>query len=195
MDARLLVRWKDKRASISPRVSHEIVIHSKITGGRAAPRMNTDQSPIDDLIARLSESLTVEVKRWISIDDPNGISKIVRGILALRNRNGGYFVIGFDDKTLQPDSGNEPPNVRLAFHIDKVQGLVSRYASELFEVSVVFGQRDGHEYPVIVVPEGVKSPVAAKADLLDNDKKTTLIRYGEVYFRTLSANGMSCPAN
>jgi len=31
--------------------------------------MNTDQSRIDDLIARLSETLTVEVKRWISIDE------------------------------------------------------------------------------------------------------------------------------
>jgi hypothetical protein len=128
-----------------------------------------------------------------SIDDPNGISKIVRGVLALRNRNGGYFVIGFDDKTLQPDTGNEPSDVRLAFHPDKVQGLVSRYASELFEVSVAFGQREGREYPVIVVPPGVKSPVAAKAELRD-DKKNTLIRYGEVYFRTLSANGIPSTA-
>src|SRR5438093_8594956 len=66
----------------------------------AGTRMNTDQSRIDDLIARLSETLTVEVKRWISIDEPNGISTIIRGALALRNRNGGYFVIGFDDKIL-----------------------------------------------------------------------------------------------
>ena len=66
----------------------------------AAPRMNADQSRIDELLARLSESLTVEVKRWVSTDEPQGLSKIVRGALALRNRNGGYFVIGFDDKTL-----------------------------------------------------------------------------------------------
>jgi len=150
--------------------------------------MNTDQFFIDGLLARLSESLTVEVKRWIKDDEPQGISKIVRGALALRNRNGGYFVVGFDDKTLQPDTGNEPTNVRAAFHTDKIQGLVSRYASELFEVAVVFGKHRGHEYPVIVVPEGVRSPVAAKADLLD-DKKNALIRYGDVYFRTLSANG------
>jgi hypothetical protein len=150
--------------------------------------MNTDQSRIDDLLARLSESLTVEVKRWIMADEPQGISKIVRGALALRNRNGGYFVVGFDDKTLQPDIGNEPTDVRAAFHTDKIQGLLSRYASELFEVAVVFGKHGGREFPVIVVPEGVRSPVAAKADLFD-DKKNALIRYGEVYFRTLSANG------
>jgi hypothetical protein len=150
--------------------------------------MNADQSRIDELLARLSESLTVEVKRWISTDEPQGLSKIVRGALALRNRNGGYFVIGFDDKTLQPDIGNEPADVRAAFHTDKIQGLISRYASELFEVAVIFGKRGGREYPVIVVPDGVRSPVAAKRDLFD-DKQNALIGHGEVYFRTLSANG------
>jgi len=150
--------------------------------------MNADQSRIDELLARLSESLTVEVKRWVSTDEPQGLSKIVRGALALRNRNGGYFVIGFDDKTLQPDIGNEPADVRAAFHTDKIQGLISRYASELFEVAVVFGKHGGREYPVIVVPDGVRSPVAAKRDLFD-DKQNALIGHGEVYFRTLSANG------
>ena len=32
--------------------------------------MNADQSRIDELLARLSESLTVEVKRWVSTDEP-----------------------------------------------------------------------------------------------------------------------------
>ena len=76
-------------------------------------------------------------------DELNGISKIVRAALALRNRNGGYIVICFDDKTSQPDIGNKPSNVRSAFHTDKIHGLISRYASELFEVRVAFGQRDG----------------------------------------------------
>ena len=50
-----------------------------------------------------------------------------------------------------------------------------------------FGQRDGRVYPVIVIPEGVRTPVAAKADLVDQGK--SLIRLGDVYFRTLAANG------
>jgi hypothetical protein len=149
--------------------------------------MEFDQSRIDALVARPSESLNVEIKRWIRPDEPNGISKIVRSALAVRNRNGGYLIIGFDDKTLQPDVCNEPPNIRALFHHDKIQALISRYASDLFEVGVVYGHRDGHEYPVIVVPEGVRSPVAAKAALMDRDK--TLLRAGDVYFRTLAANG------
>jgi hypothetical protein len=150
--------------------------------------MNTDQLRIQELVTRLAESLNVEVKTWIDPDDPAGMAKIVRAALALRNRNGGYLVIGFDDKTLQPHTANRPLDVRSKFHIDKIHGIVSRYASELFEVAVAFGERDGQDYPVIVVPEGVRTPVAAKADLFDTSKQR-LVRHGDVYFRTLAANG------
>jgi hypothetical protein len=149
--------------------------------------MQIDQSQINELISRPAESLNVEIKSWINPDDPHGIAKIARAALALRNRNGGYLLIGFDDKTLQPDAGNQPQDVRRAFHTDKIQGIISRYSSELFEVSVAFGERGGHEYPVIVIPEGVRAPVAAKADLIDDVKK--LITLGDVYFRTLASNG------
>jgi len=151
--------------------------------------MRIDQKQVDELVTRPSEGLNVEVKSWIDPNAPDGMAKIVRAALALRNRNGGYLLIGFDDKTLQPDVGREPPDVRAAFHLDKIQGLVSRHSSELFEVGVAFGTRDGREHPVIKIPEGVRWPVAAKADLMDAANAKKLVRHGEVYFRTLSANG------
>jgi hypothetical protein len=147
-----------------------------------------DQTRIDDLVARPTESLNVEIKRWINPNEPEGEAKIARAALAIRNGNGGFLIIGFDDKTLQPDAGNEPGDVRTAFHIDKIQGIVSRYTSELFKVAVGFGKRDGLEHPVIVVPDGVRVPVTAKADLTDAKGKT-LVRLGDVYFRTLGSNG------
>lgn len=150
--------------------------------------MNFDQARIQELVARLAESLNVEVKNWIDPDDPAGMAKIVRAALALRNRNGGYLVIGFDDETLQPDIVNRPADVRSTFHLDKIQGIISRYASEMFEVAVAFGERDGQDYPVIVVSEGIRTPVAAKADLFDASKRR-LVAHGDVYFRTLAANG------
>jgi len=147
-----------------------------------------DQRRIDDLVARPSESLNVEIKRWINPGEPEGAAKIARAAMAIRNRDGGFVIIGFDDKTLQPDFGNEPADVRTAFHIDKIQGIVSRYSSELFEVAVGFGDRNGADHPVIVVPEGVRVPVAAKADLKDANGKT-LVHLGDIYFRTLASNG------
>ena len=150
--------------------------------------MDVDHKAIQELVGRLAEGLNVEVKNWISPDDPQGVAKIVRAVLALRNRNGGYLVIGFDNGTLQPDIANRPTDVRKEYpHIDKIQGLISRFSYQLFEVAVSFPELDGREYPVIFVPVGVQWPVAAKADLDDSGKK--LVEFGDVYCRTLSANG------
>ena len=146
--------------------------------------MPFDQSVIDSLVANPAETLTVERKRWIDPAAPAGQEKIIKAALALRNRNGGYLVVGFDDKTMAPDAGHEPPDIRAAFNQDVIQGLISRYASETFETLVAFSVRDGIEYPVI--------PVAAKRNLTDNGK--VLVRLGAVYFRTLNANGTASTA-
>jgi hypothetical protein len=146
-----------------------------------------EKSVIDGLVGNPSESLNVELKRWINPNLPVGIEKIVKGALALRNRNGGFFVVGFDDSTLAPDVANEPPNAKDLFHVDMIQGVVSKYASDPFEIEIAWGERDGRKYPVIVVPSGVKFPVAAKRDLIDGSR--TAVRVGAVYFRSLASNG------
>jgi hypothetical protein len=78
--------------------------------------------------------------------------------------------------------------VRGTFHQDTIQGLVSRCANELFEVRVAFGERDGRIYPVIAVPPGVRVPVVVKSALHDTSRNV-LLGVGDVYFRTLQANG------
>jgi hypothetical protein len=148
--------------------------------------MAMDFSPIQALVERPGESLSIEIKRWIDPDQPEGIAMIVRAALALRNHGGGYIIIGFDNETLEPDKDNVPSDVRALFHIDKIQGLVSRFASEPFEVTVEFPERDSQLYPVVVVPPGVRTPVAAKSDLRVGDR--TLISTDSIYIRSLRAN-------
>lgn len=150
--------------------------------------MEVTQDQIDALVASPAEGLNVELKCWIDPATPEGQAKIIRACLALRNRNGGFLVIGFDDKTLKPDRGQEPANVRATFHVDDIQGLISKYAYDLFEVTIGFSERDGVEHPVVAVPTGVQFPVAAKRNLPGPNGKS-LISRGDVYFRTLSANG------
>jgi hypothetical protein len=148
--------------------------------------MEIELETIKNLIERPSESLSVEVKRWIDPDDLEGIGKIVRTVLALRNHGGGYMLIGFENHSFQPDTSNVPSDVRVSFHIDKIQGYVTKFASDPFEVAVEFVERAGQVYPVIVVPPGIKTPVAAKNNLLFNNKK--LVTTDEVYVRSLTAN-------
>jgi hypothetical protein len=149
--------------------------------------MDIEPSRIKTLVERPGESLSVELKRWIDPDQPEGMAIIVRAALALRNHNGGYIVIGFDNKTLEPDEENRPVDVKSAFHIDKIQGLISRFASEPFEVTIEFPERNGQSYPVIVIPPGVKTPVASKSDLQAADGNK-LITTDDVYVRSLRAN-------
>lgn len=139
-----------------------------------------------ELIENLAESRSVEVKRWIDPGDHHGKSKIVKGLFALRNFNGGYLVIGFDDATLQPDRENAPSNARNRFHNDTIQAMVAHYASEPFDVEVFYPEKLGQEYPVIFVPSGVRTPVATKRELKSQTK--TLIACDDVYFRTLQTN-------
>ncbi len=146
-----------------------------------------DSSRIQALVDRPGESLTVELKRWIDPASPEGKEKIVKTALALRNYGGGYLVLGFDNDTCEPDTNNVPQNVRADFHIDKIQALISRYASEPFEVSVEFSEREGQLYPVIIIPSGVKTPVAAKSDLRSDDGRA-LISANDVYTRSLRSN-------
>jgi hypothetical protein len=148
--------------------------------------MEIETSRINNLVERPQESLSVEIKRWIDPDKPEGIAKIVKGAIALRNFGGGYLVIGVDNETLMPNKGNEPSNVRELFHIDKIQGMIGKYSSNPFEVAVELVEREGVEYPVIVIPAGVKTPVATKSELVDHGKP--IIKVDTVYVRSLLAN-------
>lgn len=124
--------------------------------------MNLDQSLINALVSRPSEALSVELKRWIDPTSAEGKAKIIKACFALRNRNGGYLVVGFDDKTHQPDKGNEPADIRSAFHPDTIQGLLSNYASEAFEIAVAFSMRDGGRIPGYSSTSGGAGPGCRK---------------------------------
>lgn len=141
---------------------------------------------IQYLIDNPSESLSVELKRWIDPSTPSGKKKIVRAVLALRNLGGGFLVIGFDNDSLEPDSGNAPEDAQAVFHVDTIQGLISHYSSDPFEVTIWFPERGSQKYPVIEVPRDVKTPVAVKRDLIDGEDK--ILSEGDVYIRSLRMN-------
>lgn len=147
--------------------------------------MAADVEQLRAILADPRESLGVELKRWIEPAAPESVAKIARGCLALRNNNGGVFVVGFTDEG-KPDGENIPADVRAAFNPNAVQAIVSKYASDPFPVEVHFVERDGQVYPVIEVPPGVTTLVCAKSDLRLGDK--VLVKDHAVYARTLNSN-------
>lgn len=150
--------------------------------------MATELSRVQELIENPSESLAVELKRWIDPASREGQAKIIRTVLALRNYGGGYLVIGFDDSSKKPDFANTPQRVEELFNIDRIQGVISRFSSENFEVKVLFPRLNAQPYPVIAVPSGVRTPVASKSDLFCDNNSSKFISSGDVYVRTLNSN-------
>jgi len=142
---------------------------------------------IEKLIKNPRESLSVEIKNWVDLDNPRHQAKIIKTLLALRNYNGGLMIFGFNDVTLdqEPDA---PENIEALFHTDKIQSWITKFSSESFEVGFVFPERDGIKHPVLIVPAGVKTIVASKADLFDDSSGQKLINANEVYVRSLHAN-------
>ena len=66
--------------------------------------MKTDEKQIAALLHQPSEGLQVELKTWLDPRNDESVAKLVKAIFAIRNRNGGFLVIGFDDATHLPDS-------------------------------------------------------------------------------------------
>ncbi len=148
------------------------------------------QSFFQTLVDNPAERLGVELKSWIRPHLKTAKAKIVRALFALRhNRDGGFLLIGFDDKTLRPiPTPYSDDRVREVYHPDVIQRMVSEYAYEPFEVYVWFQPRDGQLHPVICVEEGVTQPALTKKYLKGADGKH-LVRKDAIYVRSLRANG------
>lgn len=152
------------------------------------PSNDSPDRAFRDFLARPREGLAVELKQWIDPSTPEGTAKIVRACIALRNSNGGRLIIGFRDDS-SPDVGNAPPDPRPSFSVDAIQAIVSRYSAEPFAIDVQFYEVGGQTIPVIAVPPGVRTPVAAKADLRDHSGKV-LVRDHAVYVRSVQSNNV-----
>lgn len=142
-----------------------------------------------ELVLNPREALSIEIKSWFDPKSAEGEAKIARAAIALRNLGGGYMLIGFTNSPHAPATKNRPMDPRITFHHDVVQTIVSKFTSEPFEIRVEFPIRDELEYPVLVVPSGIRTPIAAKSDLADpQNPKKKLISAGDVFVRTLRSN-------
>jgi hypothetical protein len=137
-----------------------------------------------------SEGLALELKAWLDPTKPQHAAVLVRTMIALRNHGGGTLLIGYNnDGTPRVDEATYDVDER--YHVDRIQDLVSRHASERFEIAVAITQHEGRRYPRVEVPTGVRTPVRVKAALVGerDDEPHSFLTKGEVLVRTLESNG------
>ena len=155
--------------------------------------MVSDIERANELILSPSENLNTEVKSWIDPRTPEGQAKIVTGISAIYNRNGGYFIIGLDNKSLKPDSYPFDRVFNEIFHQDIIQALLSKHCAPSIPIEIVY-TGNFHNCPLVIfVPAGVKVPASIKKGLQNSGGKP-IFQTDEIYFRTLNANGTASTA-
>lgn len=142
-----------------------------------------DPADLESLLRSPREVLDLELKEWIDPATDEGKAKIAKACIALRNNDGGALVIGItNDGDVAP---NGPADLRSRFHIDVIQRIVGTYASEQFAITVEIVNKDGTDVVAVLVPSGVRTPVACKADLPGDGR---LLKCHAVYVRTLHSN-------
>jgi hypothetical protein len=121
---------------------------------------------LQPLVAYPRESVDVELKGWLRLDDPENAASLLKAILALANHGGGYVLLGFAEAggTWVPDDDHRPANLS-GYDQDALNALVYKYAEPVFhcELHHVPHPQSGAVHPVVVVPPG-RVPIRAKRD-------------------------------
>jgi len=148
-----------------------------------------DRSQLNELVHHATETLGVEIKRWLNPTDDVDSAVIARALIALRNFDGGILVLGLDNETGDPCL-DCPNNVPELYHADKIQALVGKFARPPFEVEVHFIDRGSGQLPVLVVRGGVKAPLMARCTVRDPSGKPVL-EQNAIYVRCFANNTVS----
>ena len=145
-------------------------------------------SPDHNVLRPFREALALELKPWLDPVRPEHCADLVRTLIALRNHGGGSLIIGIkNDGT--PRRDRPVFDLRAAYHPDQIHDLVSRYASDRFEVSSEILMIADEEYVRIDVPAGIRTPVRVRAAIAAEGKAIDHLKAGEVPVRTLESNG------
>ena len=137
---------------------------------------------LSDLVDNPRETLEIEVKQWLDLQDPVVRANLARHMAALFNHGGGYLVFGIrDDLTIDPGR----PSSLDGFNRDTLSAIVKKYLSPAFQcdVTIVTSASEG-EFPIVRVPGHGVVPVCAKQNgPHDANGKPQGIRVGTCYIR------------
>jgi hypothetical protein len=159
---------------------------SATCGRRLGEIATHGNDPLQDIVDSPQEKYDVELKPWLSITEKPHIAKFAKALIALRNNNGGHLVLGIEDDGSK--SENPPADLQKTYHIDLIQQIVSKYASDPFPIEIEMRASAGQNHPIIVVPSGVESPVFARSTITHPETGKKLIEDDAIYVRSITAN-------
>ncbi len=149
------------------------------------------RATFEELLAQEHESLTVEFKEPLDWDDRRDAGKLVKSIICLANRDGGYILVG---KRQNPDKTFTPVGIShdLAAKLEttKVNSRLNQYVAPSINAhSALFDDPQGRRYVVIHAPGFTRIPHIVTKDYNLPDPKggrspQSLFREGDFLIRT-----------
>lgn len=151
--------------------------------------LNSDE--LVDLVENPRESLEIELKEWLELEEREVQAKLARHICALANHGGGYIVFGFtDDRTPQ-----DAPGDLSTYNHDTFSSITKKYLvpAPQCDVSLVTSSED-RTHAIVWVPSVSETPICAKADGPQDDRGRPVgINIGVHYVRAVGPE--SAPIN
>jgi hypothetical protein len=142
----------------------------------AEPRLE-----LRELVDSPTETLEVEYKSWLNLEDGESRADVARHIAALANHGGGRIVFGFTDDMA---FAGPNPHPKPAIDRDCISAIVKRYLEPPFQCDVdIVASSAGNEHPVVTVPPHGATPVCAKANGPEKNGKPKGIIQGTYYVR------------
>lgn len=147
-----------------------------------------DDQDLRDLVDAPKETLVVEIKSDLDLEDQLHRADLARHICALANYGGGFIVFGFgNDLRPQPLAGD----IDKRFHPDRISSIVSKYLTPgVLCDTVVVTSAASNRHPIVRVPAHGTTPICAKADGPQDGKgKVQGIVSGRHYTRGVGPSG------
>lgn len=117
---------------------------------------------LKDLVEIPRETLEVELKEWVDLQEPVIRAKIARHLAAMANHGGGYLVFGFKDNLSQDQ--NRPSSLK-KYNQDTFSAIIKRYLTPPFQCqALIETNKNGEKFPIVRVPSHGRVPIVAKAD-------------------------------
>ena len=130
--------------------------------------MTIDVRNLKQLLEAPNEELNLELKAWLDLSDKGHRGTLAKALIALANHGGGIAIIGFKSDG-SPD-GNRPDDLS-SYSQDAINDVLERFADPGFHctVQMVEREKDGLEYPLILVPGGHRVPIRSKSGSPGNE--------------------------
>lgn len=111
------------------------------------------------LVQNPRESMEVEIKDWLDLDEKEHQADLVKAILALANHGGGYILIGFREVSGVYQQTDTEQRISELYNQDRINGVVARYADPQIHIECYLLHSNSKKHPVIVVPGGHSVPI------------------------------------